>query len=139
MKVGRCFMTSVVTNEEKARPTLARRERELDTFFDGASIGLLLASPEGVVLRANQAFCALLERTPGQVVGQTLQSFQPQGNTLEDFVRRLLKHETLRNLSAVFHGRRGGVCHVLVDADGLWEEGRLVHSRWFVRDISRRR
>jgi PAS domain S-box-containing protein len=128
-----------ITHEEQARQTQPCRERELDMFFDGASIGLLLASPEGVVLRANQAFCALLERNSGQVVGRSLPSFHPDGGTLEDFLRRLLKHETLRNVSAVFHGGRGGIRHVLVDADGLWEEGRLVHSRWFVRDISRRR
>ena len=27
---------------------------------------------------------------------------------------------------------------VVIDANGLWEQGRLVHSRWFTRDITRR-
>ena len=28
--------------------------------------------------------------------------------------------------------------HVLIDANGLWEKGKLVHSCWFVRDVTRR-
>ena len=32
----------------------------------------------------------------------------------------------------------GSVVHVMIDANGMWENGRMVHSRWFVRDVTKR-
>lgn len=41
-------------------------------------------------------------------------------------------------MRAGFRQADGSIRDVLIDATGMWEQGRLVHSRWFVRDISRR-
>jgi signal transduction histidine kinase len=54
-------------------------------------------------------------------------------------LRRLAERETLHNCQMVFRTRRRRPKTVLADANAFWEEGRLVHTRWFIRDITRRK
>ncbi len=118
---------------------LARRERELDDFFEGASVGLLLVSPDGVIQRSNQAFRDLLGVRGRAMAGRTLRAFHPDAALLDSLLKRIAKRETFHNFPVELIAVDGGTRFVLLDADGLWVGGRLVHSRWLVRDISRRR
>ena len=43
-----------------------------DRGFDDAAIGMLILSPQLVVLRANHALCALLERRPEELLGRSI-------------------------------------------------------------------
>lgn len=108
-------------------------------FFEGVSIGLVLVSADGVVMRANRAFTVMVEAAADRVVGRKLVAFHPDTAGLLDLLRRLAGRETLHNFPSESRTTRGENRFVLLDADGLWEMGRLVHTRWFVRDISRRR
>lgn len=128
-----------ITEQMRMRNALARRELELDDLFEQASVGLMLVSPDGVVLRANQAFLAMLQRRSMNVTDRPLKTFHPDAETLNDLLRRLARRETIHNVATEFLIANGELRFVLVDADGLWEQGRLVHTRWFIRDISRRR
>jgi signal transduction histidine kinase len=47
--------------------------------------------------------------------------------------------QTLKNHHTRFRQMDGSIRHVLIDANGLWEGGALLHSRWFVRDITERK
>jgi PAS domain S-box-containing protein len=137
--IGFSTIARDITEQRRVRETLARRERELDDLFEEASVGLVLAAPDGGVLRANRAFLAMLERRAEQVVTQPIKAFHPGVTGLDDLLKRLASRETVHNVATEFLTAKGETRFVLVDADGLWENGRLVHSRWFVRDISRRR
>jgi signal transduction histidine kinase len=53
--------------------------------------------------------------------------------------KRLLRRETVQSFPTEFCAADGEIRSVVVDADVLWDKGRFIHSRWFVRDISRRR
>jgi PAS domain-containing protein len=53
-----------VTNEERMRAALAQRESELNDLFEEASVGLVVLSRQGRVLRANRAFLELVDRPP---------------------------------------------------------------------------
>jgi len=128
-----------ITAQRRLGDALVRREAELDDLFEHASVGLVLVSPEGVVLRANRAFTALLERRAEDVVDRPIHSFHPEARVPDELLKRLARRETVIHFATEFHAAKGDVRFVLVDADGHWEKGRLVHTRWFVRDISRRR
>jgi signal transduction histidine kinase len=54
--------------------------------------------------------------------------------TLSDLQRR----QVLRSHRIQLRNRRGAVRHILMDANGLWEARRFIHSRWFIRDVTRR-
>ena len=46
-----------------------------DRGFDDAAIGMLILSPQLVVLRANHALCALLDRRPEELLGRSILEF----------------------------------------------------------------
>jgi PAS domain S-box-containing protein len=96
-------------------------------------------SPDGVVQRANPAFLSILQRQPEQVANRPIKEFSPDPSLLDALLKRLSSRETVHNFSTEFQTAKGETRCALLDADGFWEAGRLVRSRWFVRDISRRR
>jgi two-component system CheB/CheR fusion protein len=53
-------------------------------------------------------------------------------------LNRLAEKQTVHNHRARLRHKDGTRREVLIDANGLWDQGRLVHSRWFMRDITRR-
>ncbi len=123
----------------RLREALERRERELDDLFEEASVGMLLTTRDGRILRANRAFQAMLECGAEDCVGEALGRFHPEPSVLGAFLRRLAGRETLRNLQTAFRSSRGRVKEVLVDANALWADGKVVHLRWIIRDITRRK
>ena len=127
------------TDERRMLDTLARREQELQDLFDEASVGIALTARNGTILSANRAFCDLLERPSEQVTGHALGAFHADAAAVEGMLAQLAARQTLNNVSTELLAPNGASRHVLVDANALWEKGRFVHSRWFVRDISRRK
>ena len=137
--IGFSTIARDITEQRRLHDELARRERELNDFFEGASVGLVLVATDRVVTRGNRAFVAMVEAPGDRVVGRSLHDFHPDKAVLSDLFRRLASRETLHNFSSELRTTRGETRFVLLDADGLWVKGCLVHTRWFVRDISRRR
>jgi PAS domain S-box-containing protein len=128
-----------ITPQMEMREALAQRERELDDLFEEASIGLLMLSREGKVLRANRTFLELVDRPPAKVIGRSIKAFHPSPEQVAELLGLLAQRQTLHNYPTELLNRRRQLKSVIVDANALWENGRFVHSRWFVRDISQRR
>ncbi len=128
-----------IAEERQMRSVLVRREHELQDLFDEASVGLILLTRDGIILRTNRAFSELTHLNPGQMAGCALAEFHPDAALMKSLLERLAARQTLHNFPTELRARDGQTRHVLVDANVLWEHGRFVHSRWFVRDISRRK
>ena len=52
-----------VTTREQTHEALRRSEASFSSAFDNSPIGMAITSPDGSVLRANDAFCALTKRS----------------------------------------------------------------------------
>lgn len=128
-----------VTDERRMINMLARREHELRDLFNEASVGIVLTTRDGTILNCNRSFLDLLERAADLVVGHKLDEFHPDRNAVVGMLTRLAARQTLLNFSTELFSQGGDPRHVLVDANALWKNGRFVHSRWFVRDVSRRK
>lgn len=128
-----------ITAERRTIDLLARREHELRDLFEEASVGIVLTARDGTILRANRAFFDLLDRAPEQVVGRSLGEFHPEPATIAEMLAQLAERQTIHNASTELLTPGGALRHVLADANALWERGCFVHSRWFIRDISRRK
>ncbi len=63
----------------------------VDRGFDDAAIGMLILSPQLAVLRANRALCALLGRTPDELLGRSILEFTHP----EDVQRSLQQKSTM--------------------------------------------
>ncbi len=127
-----------ITRQKQAEEALRRSERNLADFFTESPLGMLWVGPRGDVLRVNRAQLELLDHRTEQVLGRPVKELIADVEIAEDMLARLNKGETLHNHRARLKQKNGSLKHVLVDVNGLWENGKLVHSRWFVRDITRR-
>jgi PAS domain S-box-containing protein len=123
---------------QAANLALQTSERTLADFFAAAPMGLLWVASDGCILRVNQAQLALLGRRGEDLVGRRLAQFFPDAELVADLLARLARKETLHNYPARLRRKDGSLRHILINANGLWEKGKLVHSRWFVRDVTPR-
>ena len=133
-----CGIVRDITARKQAEEALRRREEELADFFAESPLGLLWVGPDGRILRVNQAELALVGRTGGEVFGRHVSELHAEAKSAAELLRRLAKGEQVQNYRAKLRHRDGSAIEVLIDANGLWERERLVHSRWFTRDITRR-
>ncbi|MBI3408009.1 MAG: response regulator [Planctomycetes bacterium] len=124
---------------QRAMAQLGRREQELADFFDHASLGLRWVGPDGVILKANQAELELLELVREEYVGKPLAGFFADEDRFRIMWAQLERGKTVRDFESQMCCRRGAVKDVLIDANGLWEEGRLVHVRSITRDVTDRK
>ena len=132
-----CGIVRDITARRQAEEALRRREQELADFFAESPLGLLCVGPDGRIHRANQAQLDLLGCSAEEVLGLTVAELHVEAQAIGDLLTRLAKKETVQNYRVRLRHKNGSVKHVLIDANGFWEKDRLVHSRWFVRDITR--
>lgn len=137
--IGFSTIARDITGERRMIEMLARREHELQDLFEEASVGIVLTARNGKILRANQAFFDLLDRGSNQVIGHSLGEFHPDPAVIAEMLAQLAARQTVHNVSTELLTRNGVARHVLADANALWTRGKFVHSRWFLRDISRRK
>ena len=128
-----------ITEQRRMQQALAHSERELTDLFEQASIGLMWVSPAGVILRANHALISLLQCRSSQCVGRRLRRFHADPSYIDQLLMRLRNRESMRNLPMDLRTAAGESRPALVDANALWDRGRFIHTRWFVRDISQRK
>ena len=70
---GRTCFTGVLrdlSDRVRARHALREAEQRFSGAFEGAAVGLMLATPDGTVLRANRALCELTGRPEDQLAGR---------------------------------------------------------------------
>jgi two-component system, LuxR family, sensor kinase FixL len=133
-----CGIIRDITARKQADEALRRREQELADFFAESPLGLLWVGPDGRILRVNQAELELLGRTGDEVFGQHVSELHMDAKAAADLLSRLARKQTVQNQRARLRHKDGTQREVLIDANGLWEQERLVYSRWFTRDITRR-
>jgi PAS domain S-box-containing protein len=127
---------ATVLQQQRSDARIRRSEQELADFFGNATVGLHSAGPDGTILRANQAELTMLGYAADEYIGHHVAEFHVDGCIIEGILRRLRAGENVRDCEARMRCRDGSVKHVLIDASALWEDGRLVHTRCFTRDIT---
>lgn len=127
-----------VTPRKRAEDALRKNEQELEDFFTKSPLGLFWAGPDGRIVRINQAALKLFDRRLEVVLERPISKFYLDTGIINGIRHQLAEKKTVQNYRARIRQQNGGIKHVLIDANGLWEKGQLVHTRWFVRDITRR-
>ena len=138
---GKTVFQSVVrdiSERKRAEDAVQQSEKELADFFRTSLLGLLWVKPDGRILRVNDTALELLGCTSREVLSKPVSRFHVDPEAVTDLLHRLAKGETLQNCHQRIRRKDRSIIHVLIDANGLWKNNRLIYSRWFVRDISRR-
>lgn len=117
---------------------MIQNENALMDFFTAAPLGLMWVSSDGRIERVNRAQLELMGRTDHGILGRPVTEFHPDPAAVQDILDRVARAETVQNQRAQVSRADGTIRHVLVDANGRWKDGKLAHSRWFVRDITTR-
>jgi len=109
-------------------------DAELVAFLEHASVGLCWVDPDGRVLWANRAWLRLLECHDAQ--GREVASHFIEPQAAANLLTRIARGEAVTGYEASLRSDSGAVRRVLIGALGLVRGGRLVHSRWAVRDVT---
>jgi PAS domain S-box-containing protein len=117
----------------------AEAQKQLDDFFENASVGIKWVSAEGTILRANKAELELLGYTKEELVGQNVKEFYKDKEAAEYIRKSLLNNESILNFEAQLLAKDGSIKYVMIDANVLWEEGKFIHTRCLTRDITERK
>ena len=128
-----------ITRRKQDVLAVRRSQTELIDFFENASVGLHWVSPDGTILRANQAELDLLGYTRDEYVGRNIVDFHLDREAIQDILERLRNGEIVRDYEARLRCKDGTRKTVRIDSSAYFEDGKFVHSRCFTRDITERR
>jgi PAS domain S-box-containing protein len=136
--IGMSSILRDISRQKWAETTIRRSAQTLADFFTEAPLGLLWVGPDGRILRANQALGTLLGRKGEDLFGRQWSEFSADPEVVSDMLDRLAGKESLHDHRARLQHKDRSLRQTLIDANGLWENGKLVHSHWFIRDVTER-
>ena len=128
-----------IHDRKETEEALRDSEANLNDFFENGPIGLHLAGPDGVILRANRAELDMLGYDRDEYVGHPVAEFHADRTVARNIRDRLARGETLRNYEARLRCKDGSLRHVLISSSVMWKDGRFVHTRSFTRDVTDRK
>jgi PAS domain S-box-containing protein len=128
-----------ITRRKQDELALRRSQAELTDFFENASIGLLWFSPDGTILRANQAELEITGYTRDEFIGRNIVNIHGDREIIDDILERLRQGEAVRDYEVRLRCKDGSIKIVRIDVSAYFEDGKFVHSRCFTRDITDRR
>ncbi|HJT19494.1 MAG TPA: GAF domain-containing protein [Nitrospira sp.] len=130
------------TNDHRGRGIsgdLCRSEQDIRDFIENASIGMHSVGPDGIIVWANRTELDMLGYAQDEYIGHHIADFHADPSVIEDILRRLAAHETLRDYEARLRCKDGSIRHVVINSNVLWDGDTFVHTRCFTRDITERK
>ncbi len=130
----------IATAERReAQASLQRRESELADLLENALEGVQRTGPDQRIVWANKAVLKLLGYTAKEYVGHHLNEFFVHQDSFDAFWAKLMRREEVYDHPAELRCKSGAVAHVVIHSNGLWEDGKFIHSRTFIHDVTERR
>lgn len=123
---------------KQAEKTLHLRQKELSDFIENAVEGLHQLGPDGEILWANPAQLKLLGYSADEYIGHHLVEFYVDRKRFDEFWDRLMRREIVYDFQAALRCKDRSIKHVLVHSSGMWEDGKFLYTRCFIRDVTER-
>jgi phosphoserine phosphatase RsbU/P len=123
----------------QAEKALRRSQYDLNDFFENAPIAMHWAGPDGTILRVNWAGLALLGYGQHEYLGHSISEFFIDKEAAGEILQKLQSGKSLLDYEAQFRAANGDVKDVRINANGLFEEGKFIRSRWFLSDVTDRK
>ena len=124
---------------------MRRSEHNLANFFNQAPVGLVWLSPDGTILRTNQAQLDLLGCPAQDCLGHAFTKFCVDASQAAGLLERLAAKKTVRYFRLDMRSKDGAIHHMLLDAVSFlanavsfWRGNQFRYSAVFVRDITDR-
>lgn len=127
-----------LARRQEAERLLRCREQELADFIENAVEGLHKVDTEQKILWANQAELDMLGYEPEEYIGHPIAEFHVDSEVINDIWNKLRRGETLYDHPARLRCKDGSIKHVEIHSNALIEDGAVVHTRCFTRDVTER-
>ena len=117
---------------------LAEREAQMRDLLEHAHDMVLVAGTRGVIVYANATACEALGYTRAELEGMEVRALvSPDDWRLYlPTVRRVQAGEGVRDLEGTIRARDGRPIHVQATSSPLVEDGRVISTRIFMRDVT---
>jgi PAS domain S-box-containing protein len=113
-------------------------QQKIDDFIDNSVLGMHWVASDGTILWANQTELNLLGYSKEEYIGHSIVEFYVDRAVIDELLRRLSNNETVRDYEAQLKCKDGSICHVLIDSNVSWQNGKFANTRCFTRDVSER-
>ncbi len=130
---------AVLLRQKQVEEQLRHKQAELTDFFENASEGMHCVGPDGTILWANRAELEMLGYSREEYVGHKLQEFYADPVIAEEVLQRLVNDQPVHEYEARLCCKDRSIKHVLISATVYRENGNLIHTRCFTRDITERK
>jgi PAS domain S-box-containing protein len=93
-----CFLVFVmdISQRKKAEESLERSEKQLQSVFNSAAVGIIISDLKGNFIRVNRFFCKMIDRADQELIGRNFRDFTHPEELQKDNqeIKRLLAGET---------------------------------------------
>jgi PAS domain S-box-containing protein len=131
-------LESEVAKRKESEQALRRREQELADFLENAVEGLHQVGADQTIVWANRAELDMLGYEPDEYIGHHIAEFHLDREVILSILDKLQRGEALYDQPARLRCKDGSVKHVLLHSNALIEDGELIHTRCFTRDVTER-
>jgi PAS domain S-box-containing protein len=125
-------------NRRTAGQSLQLCERELTDFLENAAEGVHQLGPDGKILWANRSQLKLLGYRAEEYVGRRVADFYVQPELFDKFWRTLMSDGIIHDFATDLRCKDGLARHVFINSSGLWQDGKFLYTRCFIRDVTER-
>jgi PAS domain S-box-containing protein len=117
---------------------LRQREQELSDFMENAVEGLHKVDADQKILWANKAELDMLGYEPGEYVGHSITEFHVDRDVIDDIWDKLRRGEALYGSPVRLRCKSGSIKYGELHSNALIEDGKLVYTRCYTRDVTDR-
>jgi PAS domain S-box-containing protein len=137
--IGCINMLVDITDQKQAEKEFRRNEKELNDFFENATVGIHWVRSDGIIKRVNQAELDMLGYSREEFVGSPISEFHADQEEIEDILQKLAAGEKLDNREVRMKCKDGTIRHVLVSSSVYREDGEFIHTRCISLDVTKRK
>lgn len=105
--------------------------------FVKVPVGIHWVNPEGKILRVNQFELDMLGYSRDEFTGRNITYFHVDEDSIDDILNKVRSGVDLHDYEARMKSKDGSIRHVLLQSDVHRENGKHIHTRFFVRDITK--
>src|ERR1700752_132197 len=132
-------LESEVRERRMLQQTLEQHETELGDFLENASMPMHWLASNGNILWTNKAVLALLGYAREEYIGHRISEFIADPIAAADILQRLAWRLDLHGYETGLKCKNGSFRHVRIDSNAFLRNGRYVHTRCFLIDITEHR
>jgi PAS domain S-box-containing protein len=125
-------------NRNKSRDEHRYRQimSDLESFFEHSGNGICCIDANGIVTRVNPGQLAMCGYAQSDYVGRHIAEFFESPELVAEILRCVTAGESIDKRRAEMRCRIGSLKNVEISANGLWDDGELVHIRFFTSEVS---